>query len=64
MQPNEAGVMPYTGPLDCAAKLVRKEGIGRLWVGGLPWAMRVGPILTIQWLVIEQLLRVEKRIGL
>ena len=56
--------MPYTGPLDCAAKLVRKEGIGRLWVGGLPWAMRVGPILTIQWLVIEQLLRAEKRIGL
>ena len=64
MQANEAGVLPYTGPLDCTSKLVRAEGIRRLWVGGMPWALRVGPILTIQWLVIEQLLRVETRVGL
>ena len=30
----------------------------------MPWAMRVGPILTIQWLVIEQLLVVQKRLGM
>lgn len=64
MQPNDAGAMPYSGPLDCAVKLVRTEGLGRLWVGGLPWAMRVGPILTIQWLVIEQLISMEGRVGL
>ena len=49
--------------LDCAAKLVRQEGIGRLWVGGLPWAMRVGPILTIQWLVIGTLMLSDKTFG-
>lgn len=58
------GGRPYKGPLDCATKLVRESGVRRLWVGGMPWAMRVGPILTIQWLVIEQLLVAQKRLGM
>eukprot|EP01046_Picozoa_sp_COSAG06_P052868 COSAG06_NODE_8990_length_2017_cov_16.215328_2_plen_98_part_00 len=57
----QCGALHKEGPL-----IARQSWCGKLgpWVGGLPWAMRFGPILTIQWLVIEQLLRAKKRIGL
>jgi hypothetical protein len=45
----------YTGPLDCARKLIAENGVRSLWRGFIPIWARFAPTATIQLLTIEAL---------
>eukprot|EP00593_Proboscia_inermis_P005848 CAMPEP_0171299498 /NCGR_PEP_ID=MMETSP0816-20121228/8328_1 /TAXON_ID=420281 /ORGANISM="Proboscia inermis, Strain CCAP1064/1" /LENGTH=141 /DNA_ID=CAMNT_0011775347 /DNA_START=33 /DNA_END=458 /DNA_ORIENTATION=- len=45
----------YTGPLDCAGKLIAEGGVISLWRGFIPLWARFAPSTTIQLLTIEAL---------
>jgi solute carrier family 25 oxoglutarate transporter 11 len=49
------GVYPYTGTLDCALNVIRKEGVFALWKGFLPYFLRLGPHTIITFMILEQL---------
>ena len=44
----------YSGPLECARKLIASEGIGVLGRGWVPFFMRMAPIFTVQMTIYEQ----------
>ena len=54
MKPNAAGKMPYTGLMDCAGTIFRKEGILAFWTGFPAYYGRCAPHAMIILLTIEQ----------
>ena len=53
MTASDLGVT-YTGPLDCARKVIKSEGIAVLGRGWTPFFMRMAPIFTVQMTIYEQ----------
>eukprot|EP01123_Difflugia_compressa_P003918 TRINITY_DN15239_c0_g1_i1.p1 TRINITY_DN15239_c0_g1~~TRINITY_DN15239_c0_g1_i1.p1 ORF type:complete len:299 (-),score=45.59 TRINITY_DN15239_c0_g1_i1:79-975(-) len=51
----ENGVYPYTGTIDCATKVIRKEGVFALWKGFTPYFLRLGPHTILTFIILEQL---------
>jgi solute carrier family 25 oxoglutarate transporter 11 len=49
------GVMPYTGALDCAMKLVKNEGFFALWKGFAAFYIKIGPHSIISLMILDQL---------
>jgi len=49
------GVYPYKGTIDCAMKVVQKEGPLALWKGFMPYFMRLAPHTIITFVILEQL---------
>lgn len=42
---------PYNGIIDCFGKSIKKEGVGKLWVGLLTFYVRIGPHVVITLLL-------------
>jgi solute carrier family 25 oxoglutarate transporter 11 len=47
MKPDALGRMPYKGITDCFVKSIRREGLGKLWVGSVPYYLRTAPHVII-----------------
>lgn len=47
MQKNKDGSYPYKNIFDAMLKTVRDEGFTKLWVGLLPFCLRVAPAICI-----------------
>nr|QGJ83659.1 oxoglutarate/malate carrier protein [Opalina sp. OP10] len=45
----------YKNTIDCASKLLSKEGIRGFWKGFVPYYLRVGPHTVVTFIVLEQL---------
>ena len=54
MEPT-AGEEVYKGPLDCARRMVREEGVGSLFKGGIARVMRVSPQFGITLCIYDML---------
>ena len=50
-----AGEEVYKGPIDCAQKMVRQEGVGSLLKGGIARVMRVSPQFGITLCIYDML---------
>lgn len=53
MTASDLGVA-YSGPLECARKLIASEGVGVLGRGWTPFFIRMAPIFTVQMTIYEQ----------
>ena len=49
------GSYPYRNVFDCAIKVIRNEGIGTFYVGYFTFVVRVAPIVSFQWLLMDNL---------
>jgi solute carrier family 25 oxoglutarate transporter 11 len=56
MKPDQNGVMPYKGIVDCMMKTMKNEGTLKLWVGFPTYYIRIGPHVVIT-LVLNDFLR-------
>ena len=54
MKPDAAGVMPYRGVLDCAAKIVAQEGVLTFWRGLSAYYARTAPHAMIILVSLEK----------
>lgn len=54
MKPDAAGVLPYKGVLDCAAKIAAQEGFLAYWTGFLAYYGRTAPHAMIILITLEQ----------
>lgn len=55
MKPGPDGKMPYRGVIDCFSKCIKKEGLGRLWSGFVPFYLFVAPHSMIVLLLSDAL---------
>lgn len=55
MKPDQNGVLPYKGIVDCMLKTVKKEGSTKLWVGFPTYYIRIGPHVIITLLLNDYL---------
>lgn len=56
MRPDpKTGAMPYTGVIDCAAKVIRHEGVLALWRGLSAYYLRCAPHAMIILITLEQI---------
>jgi solute carrier family 25 oxoglutarate transporter 11 len=49
------GVYPYKGTLDCAVKVIQKEGALALWKGFTPYFLRLAPHTVITFMIFERM---------
>ncbi|KAH7301676.1 hypothetical protein KP509_23G037800 [Ceratopteris richardii] len=49
------GTRPYSGPLDCAFKTIRKEGPLALYKGLIPTMFRQGPFTIVLFVTLERM---------
>ncbi|CAL5218903.1 g647 [Coccomyxa viridis] len=64
MEPNPDGTMPYKGPVDCALKTMREEGLLKFYTGFPTYCVRIAPHVTMTLVALEALKAYEKKIGL
>jgi solute carrier family 25 oxoglutarate transporter 11 len=64
MKPDANGVLPYKGGADCAIQTLRQHGPLRFYAGFPTYAMRISPMITLTWLLLESIISVEARYGL
>lgn len=63
MLPNPDGSMPYKGPGDCVAKIVRSEGVFALWTGIGPYVVRISPHAIFTLMFLEQLTKLYRQMS-
>jgi len=63
MKPDAEGKMPYEGAIDCVRKTASEHGMTRFYAGFPTYAMRVSPMITLTWLILETMQAMEKRAG-
>lgn len=64
MKADAHGNLPFAGPLDCARTTLAKHGPLRFYAGLPTYSMRIAPMITLTWLIIEGLKRLEAANGL
>eukprot|EP00911_Craspedida_sp_UC1_P002445 UC1_evm4s1820 len=64
MKPDPQGRMPFKGPIDCARKTLAEHGPLRFYAGLPTYSMRIAPMITLTWFIIEGLRSAEADIGL
>ena len=65
MSPDPAtGKLPYSGLLDCGAKIIRHEGVLGLWTGYWTYYVRCAPNSMIALLAVEQFTSMYKKVVL
>ncbi|XP_038999055.1 mitochondrial dicarboxylate/tricarboxylate transporter DTC-like [Hibiscus syriacus] len=64
MQPDATGKYPYTGSLDCAMKTLKAGGPFKFYTGFPVYCVRIAPHVMMTWIFLNQIQKVEKKIGL
>ncbi|KAM0937585.1 putative mitochondrial carrier protein [Dioscorea sansibarensis] len=64
MQPDANGKYPYTGSLDCALKTLKSGGPLKFYTGFPVYCVRIAPHVMMTWIFLNQIQKVEKKIGL
>eukprot|EP00932_Pfiesteria_piscicida_P000335 SRR837773.10324.p1 GENE.SRR837773.10324~~SRR837773.10324.p1 ORF type:complete len:278 (-),score=78.46 SRR837773.10324:67-801(-) len=64
MKPDANGVLPYSGAFDVVRKTLAEHGPLRFYAGLPTYAMRISPMITFTWVLIEAIQAVEKRLNL
>uniref|UniRef100_A0A7S2J2T0 Mitochondrial 2-oxoglutarate/malate carrier protein n=1 Tax=Zooxanthella nutricula TaxID=1333877 RepID=A0A7S2J2T0_9DINO len=59
MQPDASGKLPFDGTLDCVQKTLKEHGPKRFYAGFPTYAMRISPMITLTWLILEGIQAVE-----
>ena len=62
MRPDANGKLPYTGVVDCGAKIARTEGIPAFWKGFGAYYTRCAPHAMIILLTIEQVTQIYRHV--
>ena len=60
----EDGSYPYKNVVDCALQVARKEGLMRFYVGYTTFVIRIAPIVTFQWFLMDNLKILFEKNGL
>jgi len=63
MKPDAKGNMPFEGAADCVMKTFREHGPSRFYAGFPTYAMRISPMITLTWLILEGIQATEARLG-
>lgn len=64
MKPDANGKMPFEGAADCVTKTVQEHGFSRFYAGFPTYAMRISPMITLTWLILESIQATQKSFGL
>ncbi|KAM3329097.1 hypothetical protein ACQJBY_026267 [Aegilops geniculata] len=64
MQPDATGKYPYSGSLDCAMKTLKSGGPFKFYTGFPVYCVRIAPHVMMTWIFLNQIQKVEKRVGL
>ncbi|VAH58824.1 unnamed protein product [Triticum turgidum subsp. durum] len=64
MQPDATGKYPYTGSFDCAMKTLKSGGPFKFYTGFPVYCVRIAPHVMMTWIFLNQIQKVEKRVGL
>lgn len=64
MQPDAEGKVPYTGSFDCAMKTLKAGGPFKFYTGFPVYCIRIAPHVMMTWIFLNQIQKVEKKIGL
>ncbi|KAK1307258.1 Mitochondrial dicarboxylate/tricarboxylate transporter DTC [Acorus calamus] len=64
MQPDASGKYPYTGSLDCAMKTLKAGGPLKFYTGFPVYCVRIAPHVMMTWIFLNQIQKLEKKIGL
>lgn len=64
MKPDVNGVMPFTGAADCVLKTFSEHGPTRFYAGFPTYAMRISPMITLTWILLEGISAIESRMGM
>lgn len=63
-KPDADGKLPFSGPLDCARKTLAQHGPARFYAGLPTYSMRIAPMITLTWFLIEAIKKLELANGL
>jgi len=63
MKPDANGKLPFDGTLDCVQKTLKEHGPTRFYAGFPTYAMRISPMITLTWLILEGIQAMEARQG-
>ncbi|KAJ1638266.1 mitochondrial carrier domain-containing protein [Pavlovales sp. CCMP2436] len=58
------GLMPYKGAMDCFSRTLAEHGPLRFYAGLATYTTRIAPMITLTWILIEQISAFEKTYGL
>ncbi|PHT29367.1 hypothetical protein CQW23_31044 [Capsicum baccatum] len=64
MQPDAEGKLPYLGSFDCAMKTLKAGGPFKFYTGFSVYCVRIAPHVMLTWNFLNQIQKVEKKIGL
>jgi solute carrier family 25 oxoglutarate transporter 11 len=64
MQPGPDGKFPYTGSLDCAMQTLKTGGPLKFYSGFGTYCVRIAPHVMMTWILLNQIQKLEKNIGL
>ncbi|KAL6195021.1 hypothetical protein ACLB2K_030643 [Fragaria x ananassa] len=64
MQPDAEGKFPYTGSFDCAVKTLKAGGPLKFYTGFPVYCVRIAPHVMMTWIFLNQLQKLEKKVGL
>ncbi|KAH9561982.1 hypothetical protein CY35_05G049800 [Sphagnum magellanicum] len=64
MQPGPDGKFPYTGSLDCAMQTLKTGGPLKFYSGFGTYCVRIAPHVMMTWILLNQIQKLEKKIGL
>lgn len=64
MQPNPDGTMPYKGSLDCAMKTLAAHGPLKFYSGFGTYCIRIAPHVMMTWIFLNQIQKLETKVGL
>ncbi|KAF8010450.1 hypothetical protein BT93_J1168 [Corymbia citriodora subsp. variegata] len=64
MQPDAEGKYPYTGSYDCALKTLKSGGPLKFCTGFPVYCVRIAPHVMMTWIFLNQIQKLEEKIGL
>eukprot|EP00927_Polykrikos_kofoidii_P068959 TRINITY_DN64321_c0_g1_i1.p1 TRINITY_DN64321_c0_g1~~TRINITY_DN64321_c0_g1_i1.p1 ORF type:complete len:300 (-),score=31.17 TRINITY_DN64321_c0_g1_i1:246-1145(-) len=64
MKPDANGKLPYSGAADCAMTTLRQHGASRFYAGFPTYAMRISPMITLTWILLEGINAVQARMNM
>ncbi|KAH9575173.1 hypothetical protein CY35_01G097800 [Sphagnum magellanicum] len=64
MQPGPDGKFPYTGSFDCALQTLKTGGPLKFYTGFGTYCIRIAPHVMMTWIFLNQIQKLEGKIGL
>ncbi|EFJ08876.1 hypothetical protein SELMODRAFT_130994 [Selaginella moellendorffii] len=64
MQPGPDGKYPFSGSLDCAVQTFKKHGPLKFYTGFGTYCVRIAPHVMMTWIFLNQIQKLETRVGL